>query len=862
MLLRRHVALEFAARISQRVASLPCWARLGRWLCHRAALRDDLLLGEAVIFGLGVFFAHALTPESRAAWASAGAVLGVWTLARWASAWSVPAATLGREAARTLASLALAAAASLAFPEACPLWQGPGQAMFLFWSIAGILVYRLLAWPGRNTRGAGAENIRWLLVLLAGAGLMAGFARTTLHGTADAGWYATMLADTVGQVRAGVFPVWLGQTEYQFNGAIYPIRVAPAFHYIGAGLDLLTWRSLGIFALQNLQTMLIGMVAIASAYACLRQILPARRWTCAGLAFLFLACPGVVGMSYNTDLLMSWTTVPWVPVVWLMTVRFLRGGADGRDMILWGLALGMCWWGHSPIALWLSIFSGACMAVGLFPRRAFLLRLGPAVLGGAALGLTAAYPVFSVLCFPPESGVNAAGFQKASASTVMYFLSQAFPGVLRPVSRIGRELSDFQLGWALWLALAAALYLAARLRRRDAIVLASVPALIAILLTPWPRFGQMLWQAVPDFVRDTTGNWVMNRLYLVLASSVVFSLAAALSSWRGKSGLRRWPFCMLFLAALAWSGWEARKFAIGSIACARPIDTAESQIRLENNTLTRFAYNIFPGYPSSFTHGVMDGSLEYRILEPDMKTMRFSGNAEARAIGRPVAEADYVPKDGLAVQDHPFRLEHGQHYVLDFAWMNPPAARGTLTVIGSSLFRIYDVPEYGFARSFGVGGGHAREMPIWTSLPGGENFSTQLNPADGPAQLDHAFPLARLTLVEYDAEKLSTFVRMWIPYRATVRLTRPGWLETPRMYQESYVARVDGRRVSIAKSPDGLVAIPVPAGVTNVELKFKPPLGLEAIFWTSFLGIAALLAFASGAFLLSRFPGHRAAASA
>src|SRR5277367_1156345 len=97
---------------------------------------------------------------------------------------------------------------------------------------------------------AGRKNWEWarLVVLgLTAAWLLHPFATAKMYGTGDAVWYTHMLADYVTQLRAGIFPIYAGQTEYAFNGAVYPLRVAPIYQHLAGLLDILTFRSLGFF---------------------------------------------------------------------------------------------------------------------------------------------------------------------------------------------------------------------------------------------------------------------------------------------------------------------------------------------------------------------------------------------------------------------------------------------------------------------------------------------------------------------------------------------------------------------------------------------------------------------------------------
>jgi hypothetical protein len=91
-----------------------------------------------------------------------------------------------------------------------------------------------------------------------------------------------MLADFVTQLRAGVFPVFIGQTDYAFNGAVYPLRVAPFYQHLAGVLDLLTGRQLGIFALQHLCVLVVGYAGIFSSYLALNALAPGQRWSAAG----------------------------------------------------------------------------------------------------------------------------------------------------------------------------------------------------------------------------------------------------------------------------------------------------------------------------------------------------------------------------------------------------------------------------------------------------------------------------------------------------------------------------------------------------------------------------------------------------
>jgi len=685
-------------------------------------------------------------------------------------------------------------------------------------------------------------------VLLMGATLflMRGFASTALNGTNDALWYATMLADTVAQVRQGVFPIWLGQSIYQFNGAIYPLRVAPAFHYLGALLDALTFHSMGVFALQNLLLTLIAVAAIASAYICLRKLLPAKPWLAAGLAALFLWCPGVLGIAYNMDLYMSWTTVPTVPLMWFATVCSFKAQDRCEPMVLLGASLGLCWWGHSPIALWSTLFAFAAQVVRLLCQWREGIRWRPILTGIVVFGFISAYPIGSVLLFPPEPGMRADSFQRATAGTINYFLNQVFPATVLPLSARGRSLGDFQVGYALWAVLGLSLISIRRARRSECLVPIGAAMVLALFLLPIPWVNLRLWSAVPSFVRDTTGNWAMNRLYLPLAGALVFGAAACAAAGLMEGKRMRTSLAIIVSLGCAWSFAEAAKFGNGSKAYVRSKDSAVDQMRPENVQITRFSYLVFPRTPSTFTHGVADPEMENHILEKATFAQVAANLDSALGSGRLLADSDFQGdsiRDGIISLGKPFHIEEGRRYLLAFDFTHPEIL-GVLQIAGPHFLREYALPEHGGERAFGAGGEHVHALSIWTTA-GAEDLTVHFIPIPALPGGQAVPTIGHVRLLEYAREALPVRVDSWVPYKARVQSPVAGWLETPRMFQTGYVATVDRALSAVTKSPDGFVSVAVPKGNSDVELRYLAPGGLRFLFWLSLLSILGFASFAA-----------------
>jgi hypothetical protein len=800
-------------------------------------LRCDVALGDGVVLSLVAWLGWSFYPQAWPDPFGLPLLVACWVLAQLAL--KTPLLPLGLRLFGSLfVSVVVLGLGGLGWLAIRGQSLGAGHVVVLVYAAVAVLVYRCLEdrmrvrWPTPM-----AENLRWLGLLLVWAWSLRGFFSVVLHGAGDALWYGMMLADMLEQVRAGVFPVFVGQTEYQFNGAIYPVRVAPAFHYLGALTDALTFGTLNLFGVQNALIAGQGLAALLMCYVAAGRMAGSSRWIAWVAAVLFLTCPGTLGIAYNSDLYMSWMTVPFIPIAIYSLVRWLEG--EPKAAIALGASLGWMWWGHSPIALWMTLFAGTGAVVGVIVRRACNTRELMGVFGGAGMfAAIAAYPVASVLCFPPESGMKTAAFQEAIARTFMPILREVFPRTLLPVSPVGRSLSDFQLGYSLWLVLLLAAAVALLKGKLALRVLTVFAVFLAVLLLPIPGVTLFLWETIPDFVRNTTGNWVMNRLYLVQAGLLVFAGVMALRAVApaGASRRLRGAVQAICLAACLYSLWQAGHFVTGSLVGRRPFESADVQSRKENAMVTRFAYLVFPRLPDYFSHGVVDPVLENRLWDVAAKNVIVS-NAQAVFAGA----ADQIvtgafeidpqnPRGGLR-WNRTIKLEPDKRYVCRFEFLRDDVA-GVIRFDGG-VWREYAIPEYGSTQSFGLGGRHSPFVGLWTTRERAAEASVSFIVSQPSDRLHEILPFGNVAVAEYDPARLPVHVKSWIPYKAIVRAPGDALLETPRMYQQSYRAWVNGRRVDSQKSPEGLVMLPVPSGESEVKVIYVPPVGLLILFWLS-----------------------------
>ena len=701
------------------------------------------------------------------------------------------------------------------------------------------------------------EPLRLVLVVALALWLMRGFNAPFLLGGGDSGWYGAVLADAVRQAREGVFPLWVGQSAYQFNGAISPIRIAPAFCYAGALLDLVTLHRLGDVALLNALLTAVGVGAALSAYLCLGALIPARRWLAAALAALFLACPGVLGIAYNGDLYMSWMALPLVPLVFLGTVLSFRPGTEGRALVLLGAALGLCWWAHAPIALWATALAAGAQGVRVVAGSRAGVRWRPLLAAALAFLAIAAYPIGSVLLYPPVHGQHMSEVQRALPGTITSFIRDTFPGALLPMTAIGRAPSDVQFGYALWALLLFCLFNRFRGAPLEVRVLLAEAAFLAVLLLPIPGASLLAWELVPGFIRNPTGNWAAPRLYLPMAAATVFALAAGLGAGMPLTRERRGGLAALLLAGgCAWSLLEASKFSAETRVIALDPVAMINRVSPENLQLTRYSYGMFPRLPATFTHGVTDPLLENRLIDTVTSAPIVENAKAALASSRLVSSETFVKRhhgDADFIElDAPFHIEPGRSYLLQLVIQREDFAVGVLQIKGRDLFREYGLPEHGGARAFGVGGEHLGVVPLWTTQGFAEDLGVRFFPA-ALLTLDQGLRFAtRARLLSYDPGALPVRVSSWIPYTAEVRSPTAALLETPRMFQPGYAARVNGSEAAVSASPDGLACVAVPAGASRVELAYVPPAGLRLLFWLSAAGALGVAAAGAGRLALAR----------
>lgn len=691
------------------------------------------------------------------------------------------------------------------------------------------------------------ELTRWFFLLAVAAWALRPFATARFIGTGDALWYANMLADFVLQCRLGHFPVFIGQTEYAFNGAVYPLRVAPLFQHLAGLLDVSTGRQLSFFALQHLVVVVVGVAGVVSCYVCLVATVPQRRREAALLTALYITCPGLLGIVYIQDLYMSWMTLPFLPLSVYGVVRSYQKN-DYLAWLIQAVGLGGLWLAHAPIAMWVTGISGAAQLVRLITVHRDRASWKKMLVGSSALLVLAQYPFVSVALLKIPMTSPSASSALEHPEKIVGALQTAFPGCLLPLSSTAGELSDLQLGYGLIVALLIGLAgLAGPSRLLPGVLVGAVLGILAVLL-PLPYWTEFFWLKLsPEIVRRLTFYWPMHRLYVILATLVVFVALLGIDRFSQK----RPQFSSLLIALLSlgcgWSLWETRHFMAAAELRTATREESERKQRPENRLLMNHAYGLFEKLPPYFSNGVLDPTAELRLLTPNTQEPIVPAlTSKTVQEGTFRGAVDATP--GVLNLTPKLALFPGRRYELEFTFFSPEQ-KGILQLLGSSLFREYVLPQSGEERAFGAQAANSHTLSLWTSQSTPETIQLRFvfGETDGTAASFSKF--ATFRLVERLSDSAPIQVKSWTPLTLDVTTLSPALVETPRMFLPHYRVQINGRDEPATLSVNKLTAASIPAGTSHLSITYSPPGLLQVSYWASLLcwgAVGFLFTFAVG----------------
>ena len=658
-------------------------------------------------------------------------------------------------------------------------------------------------------------------------------------GTGEAYNYSQAAADAVVQMRAGVFPVLVGQSVHAFNGRVHPLRTAMFLAYSAGALDAVTFHKLSFWGLQNLSLAVALFGALFSAYACLRRLGTLAPCAALFLALLYGLSAPLLAAAYGMDLYMTVAAAPFLPLALLGAIG-TNGDKGGINPILLAAGLAGTWLAHPPVAAWATV---ACLATALASTLRSARGTKPAARAATAGAL---FIVLGGFAFVSVSGLGSDLLPGATAANapqmakrIIETVDKAGWATMRPVRDGGGVIGDFQLGYALWVVLAAGgLAALASGSLRGAALLASA-IVFAVLSLPVPHLNAWLWRSMPGVFSSLTNDWPMQRSFLVVAACALFLLACAWPAIDRKvsSRLGRTALGLLACACLGWSVFQATSFVRRGYAARIPSDVSRREQLPGNVNLTQTAYS-FLDLPRNFTFGPRDPESEMRLLglrdgrelQSNAKGARVRVAAEGRLVraGSPGAgRLELSPK---------LILEPGKRYRLRLTFV-APRMNAVLHLDGKAVQRSYLLPRSGGPNGFGMDLGNANTLPLWTDLDEPEAVTVSLL---FPGSSDLGWTeFAEFTLEELDRGSLPARLGKLVPFlEGDVDAPQPCWLETPRMAVRGYEAVVDGSPAPLGRSIDGTVLISVPEGRHRFELRYRGPVTLRAAFAASAIGWA------------------------
>ena len=266
-----------------------------------------------------------------------------------------------------------------------------------------LLLARAAAWllAGISRLGSGSEQPQWrdrlavLLLFAVAAGSLWMYLTPALVGPIDARWYANVVTDFLTQFRAGTFPVFSGETDYAFNGAVHPFRSAPWQFDLAAAVDLATSHSLAPVAVQHATVILSYVAATLGLYVGLVRLRPTAKVIALCVALAYATSPGITAGLVMHDMYMTMVGGPVLVAVLLFAARSIEQ-PSARSFAWLGASCALLWLCHPPLAL-LGLIIAAFLILGCLATQGLDSVTLPRALVGAGVfaGLAAPYFVMT-----------------------------------------------------------------------------------------------------------------------------------------------------------------------------------------------------------------------------------------------------------------------------------------------------------------------------------------------------------------------------------------------------------------------------------------------------------------------------------
>jgi hypothetical protein len=741
---------------------------------------------------------------------------------------------IGRMGGAAASLLGAAACALVLYIAATPFSLRQGAGFFVCLSLLLACTRAALRVTLDKGGSAFSEGVRFAAAQAAALYAVHPFMRSAILGAGDADSYSLAIADFIRQRRAGIFPVFIGQSIYSFNGGFQPIRNAPGYEHLAWLFHVLAFHTLNEFALQNLVVIASMMGGTLGCYVALRVLAPGRRWTALVLAAVFSTSPAILAPLYGGDMYLTFAALPFIPMLVLGIAAASRQSARAGAWLLQGVALAGLWWMHPPVACWASMLS---LLAGLWviARERSWRTLHVALAAAMVSAVLSGYVFVSVhlLSLPAAGSLETLGTIPFKMQMLRDGLASSFLPMSHDISNL---IGDIQLGCGVWVCLLVGCASSVRIRSLRPLVGCAV--VILLFLFPIPFITRFLWSSLPVQVLAVMNQWPMERLYPLLAVFAVIIIGTGFDRLQGWAPPGRILALVLLAGALSWSVSEMPKFFERAREVAHTEAESINQHLRENLMVSRTHSYEYLGTPPYFSFGHADPSLENRLI--DARTWEVFADGAARVGGPSAHPADSRTLDlqlgGTSGPQKTLRLEPGLFWSLDFDFQDP-SPRGELQITGGSLRNFYSLPMSGYPLAFGTGAHAAHTLIVGNSTDIAEDAVFSFVAPAGEILR------TRVLAAPIVPDDLVIRVESWTPFSAVVKADRACFLETPKLFVPGYQASVDHAPEAVISSANGLVAVPVPRGEHLVQIAYKGSTALRASYYVSITGWLAVLGF-------------------
>ncbi len=647
--------------------------------------------------------------------------------------------------------------------------------------------------------------------------IYAPFLSTHFLGNGDAKWYYDILQDSLIQLNAHIFPVYVGQSLYNYFGT--SIIRAPYFILLGQSLYLLSFKTLNTILIQHL-TLLISALggALISYYSLSRLLkaLPAWQWMACPLAIFYVSCPAFLGMIYISDAYYSLMTLPFLPLLFYGLIQNHQRG-DFRSALLIAAALAALWYAHPPIALWATAL-------------AFIIQLSRFLITPEWA------PNFKYLCTPfllfipltlwlfvSVKAMHLSGQYSqlpisahlSYAETVIRTLQAQIPGVFLPLraKNVG-AISFLQLGYSLWVILLGTglLFLWKGLWRHPFRLIQIFLGLLLgllLLLYPIPGITKGLWSLTPSLIQNITFIWPMQRLYFLLAPLICFSFTLCFANSHPPTSVSQSRFfqglvLMIVLIGIGWNLHEAKYFKTF-------VNHTETDLIIEKHPY--LFHNYIQLDHQYFFEGHYEPLLKNKLVDANGNTIAGWDNETIAQDTTNAKKKNYLLRLWITGDSRNFTLDTAQGNTTKFLQI-----RSSPEVLALHHSTAFTVP-----------------------LENGTPPSLQLH-LENP----HSATLSHYQVIAYDPTQLPIQIPHITPWQATVKVPKSLQnkgvaLEIFKEYFPGYEASVNQKPVSISPSKTHLILIPLSAGENRICLRYQGTFAMRLSFYISTLSWALLI---------------------